>query len=147
MPVLVNSIQIGAPADRVFDYVSTMENELEWNPKVITMERLTSTPLGVGSQYRAEWPGSGKSLIEITTIDRPRSWTAYATGRGLDIAFKGEVAELAHGARLTITMDLRPKGVLKLASPLLARAMQRTEERNLANLKRTIEAREAPAPV
>ena len=147
MPVLVNSIQIGAPADRVFDYCSTMENELEWNPKVITMERLTTTPLGVGSQYRAEWPGSGKSLIEITALDRPHSWTAYATGRGLDIAFKGEVAELAQGARLTVTMDLRPKGLLKLASPLLARAMQRTEERNLANLKRTIEGREAPAPV
>jgi hypothetical protein len=44
-------------------------------------------------------------------------------------------------------MDLRPKGLLKLASPFLARAMQRNEMRNLANFKRAIEEKGRPLSV
>lgn len=72
---------------------------------------------------------------------------AYSTARGIDIVFQGAISPIPGGTRITATMDLRPKGLLKLASPLLARAMQRNEMRNLANFKRAIEEKGRPSSV
>jgi hypothetical protein len=153
MTVLSNSIEIGATPEAVFDYASDMTNELEWNPKIVSMERLDHGPVTVGSRYRAEWPGSGPAMVEVTAVERPHRWTSFSRGRGLDIAFEGRVAPAGSGSRLTVMMDLRPRGVMKVAAPLLARAMQRTEARNLPALRDAIERRQqtkdlsGPAPI
>ena len=141
MTVLTNSVDIGATPEQVFDYACDMTNELEWNPKIVSMERLDEGPMRIGSTYRAEWPGSGAAIVEVTALERPERWTSVSRGRGLDIAFEGRVARSGEGSRLTITMDLRPRGLMKLAAPLLARAMQRTESRNLPALRDAIERR------
>ena len=139
--VLRNSVVVESAPELVFGYVSDMLNELEWNPNVVSMTRLDQGPIRVGSRYAARWKGSGQSTVEITDYQPPQRWEAEATGRGLDIGFRVEVVPEVAGARLTITMDLRPKGLLKLAGPMIARGMQRTEIGNLAAIKRTIEGR------
>lgn len=143
MPVLVNSVDVNASPATVFDYASDLENELEWNRGRVTfIERLTPGPVGVGTRYRAKWPGSPTTEVEYQVFDRPRRWRAYSTARGLEMIFQGEVLPIPGGARVTATMDLRPKGLLRLASPLLARAMQRNEVQTLANFKRTVEGKQ-----
>ena len=61
------------------------------------------------------------------------------------MVFLGRVEPTPAGSRLIIRMDLRPHGIARLASPILARAMQAQEIRNLAAIKRTLEARSATA--
>jgi hypothetical protein len=51
----------------------------------------------------------------------------------------GHASPVPGGARLTATIDLRPKGLLRLASPLVARRMQRTEAQIAASFKRVFE--------
>jgi hypothetical protein len=54
----------------------------------------------------------------------------------------GDVEPLgAARSRFTATMELRPHGWLRLLLPLLKLATQRTEERNLAALRRALERR------
>jgi hypothetical protein len=60
----------------------------------------------------------------------------------MDIYFEGKVETLAPSrSRLTRTMELHPHGGLKLLSPILKRAMERTVDKNLGALRVAIERR------
>jgi hypothetical protein len=61
---------IRRPPQDVFDYCS----ELQWNPKVNYVEKLTDGPVRVGTRYRARWANSGPTAVEVVQFDRPRSW-------------------------------------------------------------------------
>jgi hypothetical protein len=53
MAVIQNTTLIERAPDEVFDYLVDLRNELEWNPRVESMEKLTNDPLGVGTTYLA----------------------------------------------------------------------------------------------
>ena len=146
MAVLENAIEIARSPREVFDYCSDLSNELEWSPGYIKdVRRLTGDPIGIGTQYRADWQQGGPNTIEYTRFERPNLWEASADSKTLGMVFQGRVEPTPAGSRLIIRMDLRPHGIARLASPILARAMQAQEIRNLAAIKRTLEARSATA--
>jgi hypothetical protein len=82
-------------AEDVFDYCS----ELQWDPKVKYVEKLTDGPVGVGTRYRAQWANSGPTAVEVVQFDRLRRWETHTTARGMDIWFQGTVSDAAQGAR------------------------------------------------
>ena len=57
MTVIHNSTEIRCTPEQAFDYLSDMRNELEWNPAVESVEKLTDGPVGVGTRFRAKWKG------------------------------------------------------------------------------------------
>ncbi len=57
----------------------------------------------------------------------------------MDIDFRGEVESTDGGARLTITMTLLPKGLLRLVGPLIRRGFQNKEEKNLERIRVALE--------
>lgn len=69
-----------SPED-VFEFCSDLRSELQWNPKVKYIEKLTDGPVGVGTRYRARWANSGLTTVEVVAFDRPRSWETNATAR------------------------------------------------------------------
>lgn len=50
---------IRRPPEEVFEFCSDLRSELQWNPKVKYIEKLTQGPAGVGTRYRARWANSG----------------------------------------------------------------------------------------
>jgi Polyketide cyclase / dehydrase and lipid transport len=140
MPLLVNSIDVGAEPTAVFDCATDLAHELEGHGGQSThITRLTTGPIGVGTRYRAQWPGSRPFDIEYRAFDRPRSWTADAPSRGVEMIQHGEVSPIAGGARLTSRLELRPTGWMRLISPLVAFWMQRVESQTLTEVKRIVE--------
>lgn len=109
------------------------------------VQRLTDGPIGVGTRYRAEWQQGGPNTIEYTRFERPTSWEATADSKTLGMVFQGRVEPTPAGSRLVIRMDLRPHGLARLAAPILGRVMQAQEIRNLAAIKRTLEAKSTSA--
>jgi uncharacterized protein YndB with AHSA1/START domain len=53
--VIENSIGIAAPAEQVFDYVTDVRREPEWNPQLREPEKLTPEPVGAGTRYRVRF--------------------------------------------------------------------------------------------
>ena len=93
-----NSIGIAAPAEKVFDYVTDVRREREWNPQLRQAEKLTPGPIGAGTRYRVRFGrGVGTAIIEDTAFDRPRSWSAVSTSRRLDVRFQGRVTPVPGG--------------------------------------------------
>lgn len=137
---LVNSILIQRPVEEVFDYCFDLENELKWNPDgLLSLEGLTSRPIVVGTKFLALWKGSPPMTCEYACIERPVDWEVYASAKGMDVAFRGEVTNQGSGSRLSVTMTLIPRGFLLLLSPILKRSFQRGEVKNLANIKAHME--------
>lgn len=138
--VVENCIEIAAPAELVFDYVTDVPREPEWNPQLRAVEKLTPGPIGVGTRYRARFGrGVGLTVIENTAFDRPRSWSAISTARSLDTRFQGRVTGVAGGCRLAFRTELAPRGALRVLSPVLRRLMRRSWDRDLRVFKTIIE--------
>ena len=147
MAQLVNSIEIEAPAEAIFDYASDLMNEREWG-EVLRVERLEVGPIGAGTTFLAEWKGSGPIQVRVIAFERPRRWSTIGRSTKMDVNLTGEVIPLAEcKSRFTATMELVPHGALRLLTPILVRVMQKTEEKNLAALKRAIERRRAASVV
>jgi hypothetical protein len=137
---LVNSILIKRSVEEVFDYCSDLDNELKWNPGgLLSLEALTPRPIVVGTKFLALWKGSPPMTCEYTRIKRPVDWEVYASGKGMDVAFSGQVTRQGDETCLTITMDLHPRGLLRLIAPVIKGSFQRNEVKNLANIKAAME--------
>ena len=54
MAVIENSVQIERSPEDVFDYLVDLRNELEWNPDVESMKKLTDGPISVGTKFLAK---------------------------------------------------------------------------------------------
>ena len=76
---------IKRPVDEVFDFVADERNEPRYNPRMASVELVSTGPIGVGSRFRATNRSIGRTVeivIEFTAYERPR--------------------------RLTVSCDLRP---------------------------------------
>jgi hypothetical protein len=143
--LLVNSVLIRRSLEEVFDYCSDLENELKWNPDgLLSLEALTPRPIVVGTKFLALWKGSPPLTCEYTYIKRPVEWEVYSSGKGMDVAFRGEVAKQGSETRLTVTMNLLPRGFLRLLMPIIKRSFQRNEVKNLASIKTHMEGTTQP---
>jgi hypothetical protein len=135
-----NAIDIARSPVDVFDFCSDLCNEMEWSPGYMkSVERLTTGPIGVGTRYRAEWRQGGPNTVEYARFERPTSWEAVSESKSLSMVFQGRVEPTPTGSRLVIRMELRPRGLARLAAPVLNRVMQRQEIHNLAAIKSTLE--------
>jgi len=137
--VFENSVRIGRPVEDVFDYASDVRNELEWNPDCRSVEALTPGPIRAGSRFRVQWSGSPPMDVEVTAVERPHRWTAFATSRGLDVRFHGRVDHEPGGATLRVRMELMPVGRTRLLFPLIRLIIGRGERRNMRLIKQALE--------
>jgi len=62
----------------------------------------------------------------------------------MDLVFRGQVTGQGDETLLTITMDLRPRGLLRLVAPIIRGEFQRNEVKNLANIKAQMEGSTQP---
>ena len=131
---------IRRPAEDVFDFCSDLRSELQWNPKVKYVEKLTEGPVGVGTRYRAQWANSGPTTVEVVQFDRPRSWKTHTNARGMGIRFQGTVSDAAPGTRYTAYLELQPRRLARLVAPLALWVMRRQDQQNMRRIRQALES-------
>ena len=127
----------------VFSYLADFSTTQEWDPGVAEAQRMDDGDLGEGSEFRvvADFMGRRTPLTYVVTdYDAPHSITLRgenATVVSLDtITF----ARHAGGTRVTYDADLRLKGPLGLADPLLGLVFDRIGDRAVAGLRAALGA-------
>jgi Polyketide cyclase / dehydrase and lipid transport len=133
------AVEIGRSPDDVFDYVTDIGRELEWNPRTRRVVKLTDGPIGAGTRWEGEWVAGDPMLIDYVAFDRPTSWRSIGRSRGLLVVSEGRVEAAGDGTRLTLRFELEPHGRLRLLAPLLGRIMRRRERQNAAAIKARLE--------
>ena len=131
---------IRRPPEDVFEFCGDLRSELQWNPKVKYIEKLTDGPVGVGTRYRSRWANSGPTTVEVVAFDRPRGWETTTRARGMVIRFQGTVADAAPGARYTASLELQPRGLAWLVAPLALLAMRRQDQHNMHRIREALES-------
>jgi len=137
------SIEIARPRQDVAAYAADPDNATAWYANIKSVEWRTPKPLAVGSRlaFVAEFLGrrleytyevrelvAGERLV-MATADGPfamettYAWTDAPSG----------------GTRMTLRNRGEPSGFARIGAPVMARAMRRANEKDLARLKALLE--------
>lgn len=138
------STVIGRPAKSVFAFVSDQTNAPRWQRGLTEVQRLTDGPVGVGTRHRFVRRLMGRQMAGENEYTRyePGEFVAFkATSGGwpLEASYRVEQHGV-RGTRLTAKLEIRPTGPFRLLEPLIAAALRRDVEANLAALKGLLEA-------
>jgi Polyketide cyclase / dehydrase and lipid transport len=137
--VIEAEADIRRPAEEVFDYASDPANEPGWNIRVKRIEKLTGGPVGVGARYRMEFTQGPAAISECVRFERPGFWEHTGGSKIISSGFSGTVVPQGEDSHLLLRMQIRPRGPLRLALPLVCRRMQRELARDVVTIKARLE--------
>lgn len=129
------SIDVAAPAQRVFDVYSDVVHWPEWTASVTSVERLNPGPLRVGSRARIRQPRLPVTVWQVTEVVPGRSFTWVARRPGVVTTGRHVVVPSGREGHVTVTASLKQGGLLGPLVGLLTRRLTdgylRTEVRGL----------------
>jgi carbon monoxide dehydrogenase subunit G len=141
--VISNSVEIRCRPEEAFDYLSDLRSELEWNPGIESIEKLTDGPVGLGTRYLAKWKSAPKAVeAETIAYDRPHGWTLH-NGGPVEVTVTIRLQPTSEGTRLSSGFDARPHGLFRLLFPLFLIKIRKEEAANMTHLKAALEHRSA----
>ena len=136
------SIEIGRPRAEVADFASNPDNATRWYANIKSVEWMSPPPLRVGSRLSFVASFLGRQLAyTYEVVDFvPGSTLTMSTQQGpfpMETMYTWE--DTPRGTRMTLRNRGEPSGFSKVGAPLLAPAMRRANEKDLARLKRELE--------
>lgn len=148
MARVCGEIVIDCPVETVFDFVADECNEPRYNPQMLSVEKLTPGPVGVGTRYDAQMRSGSRTLpltLEFTCFERPNRLRSHSEFSGMNI--DGELAfeSLGGSTRMRWVWNLAPQGGMKLLGPLISWMGRKQELRIWSELKRYLENRPVEA--
>jgi uncharacterized protein YndB with AHSA1/START domain len=143
---VVTEIEIDRPRAEVAAFASDPDQATDWYANISAVSWETPRPVAVGSRiaFEARFLGRrlsytyevreivpGKRLVMSTTegpfrMETTYTWTDAPGG----------------GTRMTLRNSGEPSGFLKVAAPMMTRAMRRENTKDLATLKALLEQRD-----
>ena len=101
---LETSIDIDAPADRVWAVMTDVERWPEWTESVTTIRRLDAGPFTVGSRVRIKQPRLPSSILTVTGLEPERGFTWVATSPGLRVTASHRIEATPRGVRVILSV-------------------------------------------
>jgi hypothetical protein len=135
------------PRGEVAAYASDPDNAPEWYANIRQVEWLTEPPLATGTRLRFVARFLGRRLAytyEVATFEPGRSLTMRTTDGPFPMETTYAWADAAGGTRMVLGNRGGPRGLARLASPLMALAVRAANRKDLARLKEILERADRP---
>lgn len=142
MTMVTGSTVVHRPVEEVFDFVADGRNEPLYNPRMLRSVSLTPGPVRAGSRWEATMAAPGHTVrltSETTLFDRPARLGSVSSMPGMAVDGKVTFQPDPAGTRVTWSWQIHPRGLLRLATPVIARIGRRQEQETWAGLKRHLE--------
>jgi uncharacterized protein YndB with AHSA1/START domain len=140
---IVVSTLIHKPVKQVFDFISTPENDGRWQAGGLKTKQTSQGPMGLGSTFQSASQDGDYPIennFEVTAFRPERKFAFKSVSTHMSTSYIFDAVEA--GTRLTATIQPPdPAGILKLASPLLARRFRKRFAGNIARMKKLLETR------
>jgi uncharacterized protein YndB with AHSA1/START domain len=137
------SIVIARPPDEVFQYVADLRNEPIWHVDIASVPSETEPVPIVGKSYPLKFkPFLGKTDGMFTAIDvEPGARVVYqADFAGLQPRITYTVEREGEGTRFTRAVEMQPKGLKVVMTPMMAIMVPRRNKTFVRNLKQALES-------
>jgi uncharacterized membrane protein len=137
------SIEIDRPAGDVFAFVSEFPNNPRWQRGQRECRWTSPPPLGVGSTYEQHARFLGRDLVNafrVIELDPGARVRFTSTAGTFPLTITRTVEPLGESrARFTEHVAGDPRGVYRIAEPVLRRLVKRTIKRDFPRLKALLE--------
>ena len=145
MPSYSASIVIRRPVDEVYAFMDDIEREQEWQPNLRSWEQIPPGPVRTGTRKRYVTEFLGRKLTNTYVVRElePGVRVVQETERGSSADVTSEVrwAAVPGGTRVTITVEARPSGLLRLVPGAILESATRAElEASLERLRACLES-------
>jgi len=116
---------LAAPREALFDIISDPRRRAEWQSSLRSVHVASEGAPGRGMRWSEYTRGGLRFDLEITVFERPLRWAERGGGRAADAALdvRFEEGPTRGSTRLVIDVEVRLKGVLRLAGPMVRRLM------------------------
>jgi uncharacterized protein YndB with AHSA1/START domain len=135
-----SELHVAAPPEEVFDRLVDMRNELHWNPMVVEMEKATDGEVASGTRFDGKMKRVGPMQMVVTDYERPRRFRMSGGGKPADVEFSASFEPADGGTRVLTDLQMEPRGITKLFSPLMARQVPKQEAETMQSFKRWVES-------
>lgn len=142
---VTTEIVIRRPRDQVAAYAGDPDNAPHWYVNIKSVEWKSPPPLGVGAQLSFVAQFLGRRLAYTYEIVElvPGERLVMRTAEGpfaMETSYSWESVD-DDSTRMTLRNRGEPTGFSKLVAPIMARAMRKANEKDLARLKQLLERR------
>jgi uncharacterized protein YndB with AHSA1/START domain len=141
---------VGAPPDRVFDYMTDPAKLAEWQTTKTSVERLTPGPPRLGTRVRERTRAPGgkefEQVVEFTEFDRPHRFTVHIVEGPQPVDGTWSLEGSGEQTKVTFVGSGELQGVLRLVGPLMKRLMQRQFAGYHEQLRRNVEVEAGRRP-
>ncbi len=134
---------ISRPAGDVFAVLADVSKNARWSSSAVEGLQTSPGPVAVGTTAREVSTFLGRRIevdSVVTEFLAGRRLAYRTTGGPFPFSGSFDVAAEGDGARVTATFEATPSDVLAFLGPLFAMLVRRAFERDLASLKRLMEA-------
>jgi carbon monoxide dehydrogenase subunit G len=110
--------------EEAFDFFVDFRNEPAWNPDCLAVEKTSTGPIGVGTTFVGKMKRIGRSESEIVALERPHHCAVVDRSRGGEGTFDFRFAPQDGGTRVSVAMQIQPRGPMRLLEPLMGRMIK-----------------------
>jgi uncharacterized membrane protein len=100
------SVDIAAPAQRIFQTLCDVERWPEWTATMKSVQRLDHGPFKTGSRARVVQPKLRPSIWQVSSMDEDRNFNWASATPGLRMEAGHTVETAGEGCRVTLTFAL-----------------------------------------
>jgi carbon monoxide dehydrogenase subunit G len=139
-----NTITVERSPHDVFEFVSDLENVPRWNYAIVETRMTSDGPVRVGTTYRQvrSLPSRSEETLQVTELEPDRRFAVQGGLGPFEGTLTYEFEEVSGNTRLTNKADLRARGIMKLAAPIVSGRVREAVAANLDTLKRLLEGKE-----
>lgn len=138
------SVLINQPIEKVFEFVTTPENDSQWYIGVKSRDHTPGEPAGVGSTSMSEIRFLGVAMEvewEVTEYKPPNKIEVKTTKGPVSVEAEYSFKATAEGqTKVGVEGEADVSGVFSLAEPIVERMAQRQWEASFENLKDVLES-------
>lgn len=144
MQQIANSIVIQRPIEEVYDVATCQRRCVVWQSGMVTAQKLTDGPVGVGTAYEQASQMLGFQAINrpvVTVWEPPKRFAYHSDGSRSVIDVEMTFEEVDGGTRFTASTSMNEAGDIlsRFTEPLVRQAMKRMMKNDMENLKELME--------
>jgi uncharacterized protein YndB with AHSA1/START domain len=139
----IGTIETPKPVEEVFDYMADFTSVERWDETAVRAVRLDDGPPALGARFRVTVRFAGRENdfdYETVAFERPDRLVLRAENGSVVSEDEVTVRPLpTDGTELTYDARLQPKGLMKLADPVLGILFKRLGDNAAAGLARELD--------